>query len=185
MNACTNIKSYFHFTMLCLVPVAIMGLFAATAHSSDNQPKIKNIDTLTVFDSHKKKVGQVGPFPTGCFGGSAVAYETKGRKFSVGLNKTGFIKCKGYYYFESTDCSGTPYVQVDTSALIESARVGEPGSTVYLPKLDEYRQAMEFHSLLNEQFEPFCNTVDNVVNAAPETPIINLDTVFTPPFEVR
>jgi hypothetical protein len=184
MNACTNIKSYVDFTMQFLVSVTVMGLFAANAHGSDNKPKFKNIDTLTVFDSHKKKVGQIGPFPTQGCGVSAVSYEAMGRKFSVSVNKAGFTKCKAFYFFESTDCSGTPYVFVDASALIESARVGEPGSTVYLPKLDEFRQAIEFHSLINE-LEPSCNTIDNTADAAPETPIINLDTVFTPPFEVR
>jgi hypothetical protein len=183
MKTYTNIKRYVHSKILFLAPVMVMGLFVTGAHGSDDQSRLKNNDTLTVIDSNKRKVGQIGPLPTGFCGGSAVSYEANGRIFSVSVNKTGFGKCQPLYFFESSDCSGTPFVQVDTSALIESARVGEPGSTVYLPKLDELRKGFQSHSLI--EFESFCNTVDNIVDVAPEIPIIDLDTIFTPPFKIR
>jgi hypothetical protein len=183
MKAHPKTKSYVHGIMPFLVSVAVMSPFAVGMHGSDNQSRLKNNTTLTVIDSHKKKVGQIGPFPTGSCAASAVSYEAGGRIFSVGVNKTGFPKCPANYFFESTDCSGTPFVNVFSSAFIESARVGEPGSTVYLPNLDEIQQDFQSHSGISSFG---CFAFDQIVNnVAPEIPIIDLDTIFTPPFEVR
>jgi hypothetical protein len=169
--------------MRFVISIAVMSLLAVGAHGADNEPSLKNNKTLTVIDTHHKTVGQIGPFPNACTG-SAVAYQVGGHIFSVGVDKTGFPKCSfgSNFFFESTDCSGTPFVQVITSALVETARVDEPGSTVYLPDLDNIQQEFLSRSI---QGSFGCSTIDNILNVAPEIPIIDLDTVFTPPFEVR
>jgi hypothetical protein len=174
-------KSYVRSVMPFVTSIAVVSLMTVGAHGASNEPRLKNIKTLTVIDAHHKTVGQIGPFPA-C-GGSAVSYQVGHRIFSIGVDKTGFVKCPfETFFFESTDCSGTPFVQVTTSALIETARVDEPGSTVYLPDLDNIQQDFQSHSL---QGSFGCQTFDQTVDVAPEIAIIDLDTVFTPPFEVR
>jgi hypothetical protein len=182
MKTYPNTKSYVRSVMPFVTSIAVMSLLAVGAHGADNEPRLKNIKTLTVIDAHHKTVGQIGPFPA-CAGSPAVLYQVGDRIFSVSVDKTGFLKCPfEIFFFESSDCSGTPFVQVNTSALVETARVDEPGNTVYLPDLDNIQQDFQSHSI---QGSFGCSTVDNILNVAPEIPIINLDTVFTPPFEVR
>ncbi|MGZ8916535.1 MAG: hypothetical protein ACXW1Z_25915 [Methylobacter sp.] len=178
-------KSYVRSVMPFVIMTLVMSLMTGGAHGASNEPRLKNIKKLTVIDAHHKTVGQIGPFPA-C-AGSAVAYQVGDRKFFVGVDKTGFSKCLfEIFVFESSDCSGTPFVQVITtftlSALIETARVDEPGSTVYLPDLDNIQQGFQSHST---QSSSGCFAFDQTLNVAPEIPIIDLDTVFTPPFEVR
>jgi hypothetical protein len=186
MKTHPNIKSYVHTMMRFIISIALMSPLAVGAHGADKEPRLKNNKTLTVIDANHKTVGQIGPFQGVC-ASNAVSYQVGGRIFSVGVDKTGFPKCPilTTSFFESTDCSGTPFVQVFISALVEISRVGEPGSTVYLPDLDNIQQNFLSHSQTN-LFGGGCSIFDNnLPNAAPEIPIIDLDTVFTPPFKVQ
>jgi hypothetical protein len=186
MKTYPDSKSYVCSVMSFVVYIVVMSPLAAHAHGPGNEPILKMNKTLTVIDAHHKTVGQIGPFPTMLCGGSAVSYKVGNRVFTVSVNKTGFIRCLADYAFESTDCSGTPFVFInDTSALVEIARVGEPGSTVYLPDLDNIQHNFLSHSFYEGGLGE-CFSVDNIIpNVAPEIAIIDLDTLFTPPFDVR
>jgi hypothetical protein len=189
MKTHPDTRSYVHSLMPFVISIAMMSLLSVGAQggSRDNEPRLKNNKTLTVIDAKHKTVGQIGPFQGVC-ATSAVSYQVGDRRFSVGVDKTGFPKCPfvAGNFFESDDCSGIPFVFVDTSALVESARVADPGSTVYLPDLDNIQQDFHVRSQPNSFGQVGCFPVDFIIpNAAPEIPIINLDTLFTPPFRIQ
>jgi hypothetical protein len=144
------------------------------------------INPTTVIDAKKKVVGQIVPFMNECSDVPiSVAYKFGKRIFSVGVNKVGFAKCQLFYIFESSDFSGTPYKVIDPSLFIEGARVGEPNSTLYISDIEHIKQNVQSHS--TQEWPGWCNSnADNIIQyAAPEVPLIDLETIFTPPFKVK
>ena len=89
-------------------------------------------------------------------------------------------------YFESENCQGTPWLFASPSieSLLSLVGIAPPGNTLYLPPATVVSQQITVRSFLSSGT---CNSLSFsfTTNAVPGEPLINLDTVYTPPFSVR
>jgi hypothetical protein len=89
--------------------------------------------------------------------------------------------------FESTDCSGTLYLEegtIDSDRVWSRAGVAPPGRTVYLAEIGTPLRTITIGSLWNPTVNT-CVPVNRDGQVFPATPVIDLSTLFTPPFSVR
>lgn len=88
--------------------------------------------------------------------------------------------------FESPGCPlGSPLLDGDFTTLILPATIEGPGSTVYVPdtSVAPLSGSMRGQSLL-QAGQCFTFPFD-LVSAFPALPLVNLDTLFTPPFSIQ
>lgn len=95
--------------------------------------------------------------------------------------------------FESTDCSGTPFMPASGAILLMPFfAISHPGNTVYLGDDSQSLRTTilprsERQIVTESAFSPFpCSSIsEGPIDAMPLTPLVDLDTLFTPPFSVR
>jgi len=142
---------------------------------------------LTVFDSTSKKVGDVISFLT--IGQALVAFNVNNLSVVMDVRRdvlNGTIS--GAVYFESTDCSGTPFLSNNhISNLFVPTGIGGPGSsTLYLATGP--LQTITAHASWTRQGDnatPWpCENIGGVTGQFfPAVAIMSdLDSQFTPPF---
>ncbi|HXH03182.1 MAG TPA: hypothetical protein VNN09_07660 [Candidatus Competibacteraceae bacterium] len=100
-------------------------------------------------------------------------------------------------YFPSGDCSGTPFVLLDTLTRLQNrlmlpVAVAAPGSTVYAADPLAIAQPVVKNSALileetaYDSEPPLCIASDNQVSImVPLVPILSLDLLFIPPFSLQ
>lgn len=174
--------------LACAGPAVVAAGNLTPARHGGGDDEVRVIENMTVIDANRKTVGEIGgAFPVTSCGGSPVPFQFGKYLFSVGVGKGGFVKCPESaftLYYELADCAGTAYLQVDTNDFVQGARVGDPGSTVYLPDLDDVRQ--DFHAQSSYSMGSCYEYPPEITipYVAPQIPLIDLDETFTPPFEL-
>jgi hypothetical protein len=136
-----------------------------------------------VYDANGLRVGDVDQ------GGhlEALIISTyDGRVFLLRVSGTGVLTTGGLY-FGTPDCTGPPLMHLSSGPslgpLLTPVHVGPPGWTVYIPDPGAVPQTLGVQSQLNGAVcSPAC-CVNN--NAVPYLPLVDLSTVFTPPFTIR
>lgn len=101
---------------------------------------IQPVGGLTVVDANGKRVGSVIDLSkmSDAIGGDAVALQVDGHIFRLNFTRTTItVPTTVRFFFESSDCTGTPYVEaggsgVDFDALIPESFIEPPGQTVYI-----------------------------------------------------
>ncbi|OFW39914.1 MAG: hypothetical protein A3J28_05275 [Acidobacteria bacterium RIFCSPLOWO2_12_FULL_60_22] len=97
---------------------------------------------------------------------------------------------KNYFFqsqllFESENCLGNFWVSAsfDEDSLLPLVAVGPPGNTLYLsqPNAASRRIALKSLFIAGKCIPNFSSNIE----AIPAEPLIDLDTVFTPPFSLR
>ena len=172
----------------CAGPVVVAAGSLTPARQGGNNDELRVIEKMTVIDANRKTVGEIGgAFPISSCGGSPVPFQFGKYVFSVGVGKGGFVKCpESAYtlYYELADCEGTAFLRVDLNDFVQGARVGDPGSTVYLPDLDDVRQ--DFHAQSSYSMGSCYEYPPEITipYVAPQVPLIDLDEIFAPPFEL-
>jgi hypothetical protein len=172
------------------IPFLALTLAAGLAYAAAEGP-LKSLSSLTVVDAHGTKIGPVISLFRAPIGNvfAMVAFEVQQQPFvllagPLGLGSIGSLGP----YFTSGNCSGAPLVpsQVLVCSMIEQPTVSAPGHTVYLSGPDAEPQ----------RFIPFVGTqltadsscqpasFDNI-DLVPARPVVDLDTLFTPPLSVR
>lgn len=89
-------------------------------------------------------------------------------------------------YYESNDCTGILYIHERVSALtpVVVHPPGDGGNIVYIPEPSSLHQVVSFNS--RRGYPNGACTADSFPAwVYPAIPLIDLDTVFTPPFTVR
>ena len=84
-------------------------------------------------------------------------------------------------YFESSDCSGKPFIQ--DSRLFPTVTVAFPGSTLAVPESDSLSTITARSMALRDR----CEAIDPPIprQGFPAVVLLNLDDYFTPPFHVE
>ena len=146
---------------------------------------IEPVDELRVFDANGNEVGKVLTI-SGEF--SVVAIRVDGHlvKFAVLRD---FLE-GDFLFFESSDCSGAPFLLVRVPEGIGDFRAAivPPGTTVWVERPGNVVQTITARSqLVPPRFTPSCQNIGpNTIQAVEALgPLINFDEVFTPPFSVR
>jgi hypothetical protein len=153
-------------------------------------PQVRGVRNLRVFDANKKFVGTVLSVPYGAGESATVAIRVRGYIVVFDVDKNGFIAdTLGPLLFQSSDCSGTPYVpSTFPAALVQpKAVVGPPGKTVYIPDPNgdpTQRITIQSDSTGSGDCKP-AQCGDPCTGFVPALPLLDLDTVYTPPFSVR
>jgi hypothetical protein len=134
---------------------------------------LRPVDQATVVDAKGKKVGAL-------LGEATMFLEVgDGSLVLVGVLRHGWYT---WYQvgFVSSDCSGTPYDTGDYEGVVGSGVILPPGNTLY--RRDP--NATPAHVTLHSYYYQECFTIDggSEVTAVPYVAVVDLDTVFTPPF---
>jgi len=167
-----------------------MFMLVMPAHAQNNTspetkrhfPQERAVKNLIVFDSNGEKVADV--FDIVDFSVPLILFVVKGfLPFSL-LVHPDRILGRNALLFESSDCSGTPFMQPHLSPdeVLPIVATGPPGDTVYIPDPNSSPQTMSFNSYLLEDFSRSCQTSSGQVSLVPALPLIDLDTLFTPPY---
>jgi len=158
---------------------------AATSWAQTLSPLSK----LRIYDANGKKVGQVldlaeagGPFQT------RAAFRVGDHAFVLEVSTAGFVGGWSLHY-ETTDCTGTPYV--GGTGLVETARVeifpGSPDTlALYVRDPVATPQTVTISSTRSQTGCDQLIPPDSMPDLVPAVRLIDdLSTLYTPPFRVR
>lgn len=182
-----------------VVAVAILSsltclLAFATSIAFADGPFIRSPAFLVVYDAKGKLVGNVFSVaaPTDPLQSVVTALKVGKRAFfALQVFRDHFAGNVRALFFESPDCSGSPFVITadQANALTPVVAVSRPGSTVYLA---DPRGIPHTITVGSELAADGTCTIPTDPDGAPVTqsqaipaiPVIDLNTVFTPPFSV-
>ena len=135
---------------------------------------------LRVFDSNNKFVGNV--VGTGANGTVAhVPYRLNGILFTLGVSRTAVGGNGGGPLYETSNCTGTPYMQSDGSIIFAASGVG--GNTLYVEDVRAPAQTITFSSSL---FGTVCIPhIPLAIAVRPALQFVDFVGQFAPPFSVR
>ena len=148
---------------------------------------------LQVVDATGTQVGTFGGFYSPTLQEAYVFFGLDSRPFALRVNGAFFYPNVAVWY-GTRDCSGTPYVEVSrswppvsvmTDALVSA---GAPGQTVYYPQTGAAPVSIAPRSRWigypNWRCEPYDCGLECMRNVIPAYPLVDLNTMFTPPFKV-
>ena len=180
------------------VTMVITGLILAAAvwavtYGQGNEQKITSVSNITVVDANNKVVGRVQSL-TGDGATASVGFVVAGVSQPIILNvnrdKLYGAQGNGNVVFESTDCTGTPFLFRGLVAtppdreLSPQTAVVLPGSTLYVQDVDLNPQEIHAQSILTRTTP--CTAQDmGTFTALPAKKTFDLDEEFTPPFTTR
>lgn len=173
--------------------ILVLSTVATTSQGSE-QPTLSTVQGLVVVDADGKKLGEVVGIARGNdrgttpgLDGPVVAFSVNGHVFTVVVFEDHFFGNGRWdsVSFDSPDCTGTPFIR-ETGSALPSVVVNTPGNTVYIEDPDATVQTVTVRSSLREMHHGGgCITGDREDDLIRAIPLIDLDTVFTPPFTVR
>jgi hypothetical protein len=136
---------------------------------------------LFAYDAQGKKVGRVVDVNSSVVSLRVGATTTRATVFADGLR----VDNGGYPYFESSDCTGPAFIPVLPDNLW-SRLFATGGTTVYGSQPNAAAQTITVGSA---QPGP-CETAAQIgppsqIQAFPAVPVVDLSTVFTPPFSIH
>lgn len=185
--------------------LCIVGLFALreTAFGQQRHPgqaRVQPVQQMTVEDAGGKTIGRV-------IGAISVSNIESANSLNLKMRTTVLLQVDGtvvpvmvgrdrFYgggglVYESEDCLGTPFFspgaplpETDAPSLLPQTAIGPPGQTIYMAVPGAAQRAISKRSVL--EFGLRCtNETGDIPNAIPTQPLVDLLTVFTPPFSLR
>jgi hypothetical protein len=165
----------------------------AVTYGQGNEQKITAASNITVLDANNKVVGRVQSL-AGDAATASVGFVVAGVPQPIILNvnrdKIYGAQGNGNVVFESTDCSGTPFLFRGLVAtppdreLSPQTAVVLPGSTLYVQDVSLSPQEIHAQSILTRTTP--CTAQDmGTFTALPAKKMFDLDQEFTPPFTTR
>ena len=167
--------------------ILVLSSFVALAlgrNAFDRQPQVRPVRQVVVVDSKGKTVGAV-------FGGSrarvTVLLEVEQHLAAVEVARDRFYP--GNLCFESENCLGTPWLCAgfspvyDPPGLLSPAVIRPPGQTLYVPAPGTQLERRTIRSSLKP--DDVCETNEFTGYMLPLHPLLDLNTVFTPPFSLK
>lgn len=161
------------------VALALSGILFA------RQAQVRPVREVVVVDSKGKVVGatfvsgRAIPRPT-------VLLQLEQHLVAVEVARDRFYPAN--LLFESPDCLGTPWLfgghpTYEPPGLLSASVVAPPGQTLYVQTPGAQLELRTIQSSL--QPDDVCAKNDFTTYMLPAQPLIDLDTVFTPPFSLR
>jgi hypothetical protein len=137
---------------------------------------------LTVVDAQDQKVG--GVITVESSGWAVVAFEMEGRLFTVRVFRDRFFGPNARLLYESTNCSGQAFLEVDSPLPVLPPVAVIAPATVFLPLPDASVQAVNARSYQVDT-DGSCLGFSETHNGLAAGSLIDLFTLFTPPFRVH
>lgn len=185
--------------------VGLPMLLVLSLAASQDGTRIHPIERLTVVDANGKRVGPVvdlsSPFGLQSVGVSAsptVALDVEGQLVVLAVTRNRFAGPVNIVYFESTDCSGTPFfngteagisvAEEPTQGLAPAAAALSDG-TIYALDPDNPLVVHNFTAQSSKNSvasPPSCDQAGGqVLDAVRARMVVNLGERFEPPFRLR
>lgn len=161
--------------------VCALLLLSLTVPSTD-AAQLKAVSWLKVVDANNKLVGVADLSPG--TGNVLVVLRLDKLVLPLIVKANQFSgNAGGPLWFESTDCSGSPWMYPPDDTLLTQTIVALPGNTVYTSDPAAVPQSITVQSYKEQDGScwPFATNTIRV----PAQPVIDLFSVFTPPFSVR
>jgi hypothetical protein len=161
-----------------VVVLSIVSLIARTPAQT-----LQSVNGFTVVDAAGKTVGRtLGIEETGRV---SVGFTVDGHSFAIRVdqNRFAFKGSDDRLFFESGDCSGTPFIFSDNYNPLPEVVITPPGSTVYISDSSVAPPDVTVGSCRSS--DGMCNTQCGSLGPGRLTPamkLIDLQTQFTPPF---
>jgi len=177
-----------------MVTMVITGLILAAiwavTYGQENTQKLTAVSNVTVLDANNKVVGKVQSVTfDGATAFVGFVLPSVSQPIFLGITRDKLHGASDSVFFETTDCSGSPYLFRGLVAtppdreLSPQAAVVFPGSTLYVQDLNLSPLEIEAKSALTRTE---CIAVDNgTLTLLPAIKTFNLDEQFTPPFTTR
>ena len=168
-----------------LLPVLLACLcFTRTAFGQ--RPAVVPVRQLTVVDSHGKVLGHVmGGLGVGILLEPWLPVFLKLDDRLVRVNVAKDRLAAGALYFDLPLCQGIPQIYVSSNTaepLVTPTAIGLPGYTIYVPQpeaVSQLKTIESYHDGIG------CNRYHAALHLRPAEPLLDLGTVFTPPFSLR
>jgi hypothetical protein len=153
---------------------------------------VARLAPLEVYDGNGAQIGKLIDVAFGSPGVPRVALAHNGWSFVVLVVRDRFDGNVEGPFFESPDCSGSPFVG-DSSTPMPSVAVHAPGPgltgfQVYLGDPVVAPQDLTMKSRLVKaapRASGQCEPIDEIRQVRPALPLVDLDSLFIPPFTVR
>jgi hypothetical protein len=172
------------------------------ARAADGPPQVTAVALATVVDSTGKAVGSVigSQNVSAVVGGPiSIMAGAGGLAFWLLIDRDGlFSSLLMGPLFATSDCSGTPYVYPpDPSAFVMPSAIGLPGKSLYAPQPGAIGRFVTLASAMYSSPSvptAFCGALpppppgvppNNTLFVVPAVPLVDLNTVFKPPFSLR
>jgi len=153
-------------------------------------PSTSGAKGFKLFDANNKQVGEVMSITPLTGNQAVVAVKVNGQKMVFIADPSSlrsFSIFRLWFQSPDTTCAGTPLIQVASSPgayfVLPPGVLGPPGTTLYIPDPNAAPQTISVGS----QFGSFgCQSgTFSVPDLVPALAVIDLDTLFTPPFRVE
>ena len=177
-----------NYRTLCIMLLVMLGLITQLEPAAS----LKSPKGFVVVDSTGKTIGPVLSVDE-TLRYAVVAFTANGLTFALRVDSgvppaTGFTGNLDSLLFESADCTGTPYMDVRRlDTLLADVVVEIPGRTLY--RQDDTAAHIFTNSLLGggDAGPGECSTFPQTREflGAVAIPVVDLSTLFTPPFHVR
>lgn len=182
-----------------VLPLALVACLLTPERALAQRPSVKPVSQVVVVDSK----GKIAGHGMGGLSPDFVRLWSVGDSFpfaptvllKVGEYLVALQVARNYFfadvvYFDSANCQGTvwllahPYSHVEP--ILPQVATGPPGNTVYVPEPNAAPRQVALKSYINNRGGD-CVPMSFVTQrpAIPGQQLIDLDTVFTPPFSVR
>lgn len=170
--------------------------FAGTAFGQ--QARVKPVHQITVEDSRGKAIGRsfstigldiVEHGGTDLEIRALVLLQIDQQLVPVAVGRDGFFGGR-VLWFESENCIGTPFFSAEArssesaQSLVPRAAIAPPGQTLYIVAPGAAPRPITIRSILEHASTCRNQTFSNI-SALPSQGLLNLLTVFTPPFGLR
>jgi hypothetical protein len=166
---------------LAVGAMTLSALLGSTVGAQTFQP----IDQLSVVDSSGKTMGKLLDLYKGNSGSAIVALKANDLVFTVWIHRDSFET--GDLCFESADCSGPAFpCECFDPPLLGAAQavISAPGNTLYATAAGATPRPV---TLRSSSWGGTCSDLgwENTCDSAlPVQPLVDLDTLFTPPFRL-
>jgi hypothetical protein len=180
-------------SLLTLVIAVILVLVSLTATFAA-QNVLKDRNSLTVVDAKGTKVGELfgvsGPFSSG----GLMVFEVDQRLVVLGVDALGLSASGATVVFQSATCTGLPFLMLIDNQLAILPRnffavrgIGGPGHILYLEHPEAEPFVLDPFSGWRLNPDGICSPTSrsDAVTLIQAQPVVDLDTLFTPPFSVR
>ena len=167
-------------------------LFTSCVAHAQSNPQVQS--GLSVVDAKGKRVGAVLGFASTEIQetiGSApvIALKMNGFLLVLAVESDRFVGSRSFLVFESTDCSGTPFLEASTPDIRLVPRSAVMDQIVYAEATNNV-QTVTIHSRMpvNGSILPStCQTNINPSNVrvTQAVPVTDMSVHFTPPFSIR
>jgi hypothetical protein len=169
----------------------LMTSIIAPAAFTASQEPLKSLSSLEVVDAHEQKVAAVfGLFQSSsgpsAFSRAVVVFEVDKQPFVVIVSVNAFLGTVSGPFFQSSNCSGPPLIADVPQSIIAQSAISAPGHTVYVTEPDATPQRFDsFQGTFLAQDGTCQPTGGGGITLLAARAVVDLDTLFTPPFSVR